>query len=118
MPEQLLDQEIVEQLKSMIEFNPEFGSTVLQLYEQSSGPLLQQLHDLVGSQDFAELSNVAHSLKGASLNIGGHRLGMLLKDLQNAAEAQESEKIRELVEAIPPLKEETLKALEQEFATN
>ncbi len=118
MPDQLLDREIVEQLKSMIEVNPEFGETVISLYEQSSDPLVSQMHEQLRDKDFGGLADSAHSLKGASLNIGGHQLGMLLKDMQHAAESEDATSIEHLLSQIETLKLETLESLKQEFGVS
>lgn len=61
---------------------------------------IEQLDQLIASQDFKAIAQFGHKLKGSSLNYGFERLGGLARQLESAAQSEQLSEIKELAQKI------------------
>ncbi len=55
---------------------------ILQIYLDSSGPLMTQIEQAIAASDADTLRRAAHSLKSSSANVGAETLSSLFKGLE------------------------------------
>lgn len=105
---EILDTSIVDGLVELCDGDDEFMNQVLDLYVESFATTLQAIRDSVASADASALHRSAHTLKGASANIGARRIAALAETLQQLGQGGETEGADPYVVAI---EEEYPKAL-------
>jgi CheY-like chemotaxis protein/HPt (histidine-containing phosphotransfer) domain-containing protein len=87
-------------LQKLQKVNPEGLAPLVQLYLTESERNLKQIDAALEKKDRKSLARTTHSLKGASLNLGGIRLGECCKQLELACENGSQEDILAKVEAL------------------
>jgi HPt (histidine-containing phosphotransfer) domain-containing protein len=80
-----LDSSALLELKEMLE--DEFDD-LISTYIRDADLKMTQLAQKIEAADFPEIRHLAHSLKGASINIGIIKFGELCHQLENAAHSQ------------------------------
>lgn len=81
-----IDQEAISELKEMLE--DEFAD-LIDTYINDTKTKLVLLAEEVSNEDAGAVRKLAHSLKGASINIGIMALGALCHDLEELAKAEQ-----------------------------
>ncbi|WP_052019604.1 response regulator [Paenibacillus sp. JCM 10914] len=101
----VIDLEMVEELRSLDE-SQSFFTELYDMFDSEAAACIDQIQELWRQQDRTQLSALAHSLKGVSLNVGAARLAQLCaqleKELKHADEIDVI--IRELHEAFKQTK--------------
>ena len=92
-----LEQEIVAELRDLM---AEEFSSLVDLYIDDSSKRLQALQIAVVENQAQQVNELAHSFKGASSNVGAHRLANLLQQVEHAARHHEVPSIAALMPAI------------------
>lgn len=83
----MINEETLLELKSMAEDEPELWWEILDSYLEQVPDLMKNIHGALSAQDAKGLREAAHSLKGASYNIGAEGLGDLAKNVEQHAQA-------------------------------
>lgn len=92
---------------------------LLQLFIGETGPRITLLQNAAAEDDFKTVASQAHSIAGASANLGGLRLSQLCRSVEMRIlneEVVDPKEIRMAVQIIPGLFQQTLEALELEMA--
>jgi HPt (histidine-containing phosphotransfer) domain-containing protein len=87
MNETRIDVDALSELKEMLE--DEFGE-LIETYIRDVSNKMSQLKELIRGSDFVAVRELAHSIKGASVNIGVLKFGELCHRLEMAASEQNS----------------------------
>jgi HPt (histidine-containing phosphotransfer) domain-containing protein len=79
-----LDPSVLQCLREALDdVSGEFVRELAAVYEAQALVLMEQLSDAAQASDVAQINFVAHSLKGSSANVGGHRLVDLCAALEH-----------------------------------
>ena len=92
MDDTRLDSSALLELKEMLE--DEFED-LISTYIRDADFKMSQLAEKIEEVDFPEIRHLAHSLKGASINIGIVRFGKLCHQLESAAQSQNASNFEE-----------------------
>jgi HPt (histidine-containing phosphotransfer) domain-containing protein len=83
-PSGALDPSVLECLaEALDDVSGEFVRGLTAVYEAQALDLMEQLSAAARASDVARINFVAHSLKGSSANVGGHRLVELCASLEH-----------------------------------
>ena len=93
---QVLDNNIVGQLKTLDESQPGFFKQILEVYETTCQESLQAMQAAKQERDIQALRSKAHALKGSSANIGAARLSNMCKDIVTACDKGEAPDLSQL----------------------
>ncbi|MEO5377671.1 MAG: Hpt domain-containing protein [Magnetococcus sp. DMHC-6] len=91
-------------------------SQLKELFRQSSHQSLTKMAVAYQNADWSTFIKAAHSLVGACENLGLFRLAHLARWIEHSAQNNLWEALPELLNAIGPLQEKSMKALEAWFA--
>lgn len=80
-------------LHQLSDHNPEFEQELLQLYLDDTQERIQQLQQAVAQQNFLQVEQIAHHIKGASASIGAVQLEKIAGQLEQQAKEQQLENI-------------------------
>jgi HPt (histidine-containing phosphotransfer) domain-containing protein len=115
-PEDLLD---MEQLQMLMEAGAdesvEMFREILSLYEEESRQKLDDLETARTRGDYESFGRAVHALAGSSANIGGRRVWLTAKDLENLCKEGQGPKAAESLDSLKQLHSMTLARL-QEYA--
>ena len=92
----IVDMKVIQDLKKMndpVENN--FFVDIITLFLSEIPGLMKDILDSYNQSDFVKMSGVAHSLKGASLNLGAVCLADLCASIETSAKENNISKIRE-----------------------
>ena len=89
-------------LNRLFEINPNGLKQLILLYQNEAERNLKDLEHAVQGNNTKMLSRIAHSLKGASLNLGGNLVGQSCRKLETAAEQNNPQ---EIISSLKILKE-------------
>lgn len=82
--EELLDMNIINGLKELGDGDDDsFLKEIIGLYIEQAPDLLKQIKDCAAARDGIEMSRAAHTMKGASLNMGAKMLSDVCKKLES-----------------------------------
>lgn len=96
--ENLIDFSIVQGLKELGgDDGDDFLKEILSLYSEQYPVLLGQIKNYLICSDYNNLSKSAHSLKGASLNIGAKELASICKTIEINAKSDVRDGYEELI---------------------
>jgi histidine phosphotransfer protein HptB len=96
--EDLLDFNIIQSLKELGgEDGNDFFKEIIDLYKEQYQLLLQKIKDCQSNNDFENLSKSAHSLNGASLNVGAKEMASICKKIEINAKSEIKEGLIELI---------------------
>jgi CheY-like chemotaxis protein len=111
--EKLINKDVLEKLKTMDETDG--GSFVKEI----TGLFIEQIPELVGSiktsyekKDYKSLARAAHSLKGASLNMGAESLSSICRNIEETAKSDVPEKLDEKIINLEEISRQTKSELE------
>lgn len=114
----LLDQ---DQIRMLIDTGGDAALQLLtelfQLFTDETGPRIEALKNAVADEDFRTVAVQAHSIAGASANLGGLRLSQLCRSVEMrilSEEVVDPNEIRLAVQIIPGLYQQTLEAFKGE----
>lgn len=82
-----ITQPIRARLRQVSSGNTEIEQTLISVYLELTKGKLAVMRDLFARGDLAKLEDEAHSLKGASANIGAVTISQLAKQLEHTAQA-------------------------------
>jgi PAS domain S-box-containing protein len=85
-------------LQKLHQINPQGLVSLVQLYLQEGQRNLNEIKQALQDHDLKAAARTAHSLKGASLNLGGKRLGESCKQLELACKEGISENVQHALE--------------------
>jgi len=96
--EDLIDFSIVQGLKELGgDDGEDFLKEILSLYSEQYPVLLEQIKNYQINSDYINLSKSAHSLKGASLNIGAKEMASICKSIEINAKSDVRNGYEELI---------------------
>lgn len=111
--ETLINKDVIEKLKSM----DESGDNAF--IKEITGLFIEQIPELVGSikschfkKDYISLARAAHSLKGASLNLGAESLSHICKKIEETAKSDNIESLTEKIDSLEEISKQTSSKLE------
>ena len=87
-------------LFEMVGGDEDFIVEILELYVQASGADVQSLADAAGASSMNEAGRLAHTLKGASGNVGADAMMALCQELEAALKAEDNDTVLVLVAKI------------------
>ncbi len=109
----LINKHVIEKLKSM----DESGDNTF--VKEITGLFIEQIPELVGSikssyskKDYVSLARAAHSLKGASLNLGAESLSFICKKIEETAKSDNIESLTEKIDNLDEISRQTSSKLE------
>ena len=97
----------LEHLHTLSENTPEFEAELLQLFVDDSNFHLKKLEHALASQDFRQIEQIAHHLKGASANVGA----MIMRRTAEALEIQASQRRNDRLHILAATLETSLKQI-------
>ena len=80
--EKLIDQEIIDTCVLPL---GDSKSIVIDAFLEQAGEFVSAIIKASEAQDFSSVTRIVHSLKGTSLQLGFHRLGMIAKEIEDIA---------------------------------
>ncbi|WP_416676427.1 response regulator [Egbenema bharatensis] len=78
-------------LHRLADGSPEFAAELLQLFISDSYQHLHQLQLAIISQDFLQIEQIAHHLKGASANLGADAIQRIAEEVEQRSRQQQGE---------------------------
>jgi len=99
----------IDILNKLLEINPKGLKQLIHLYQEEAAKNLQDMEQAVQANNLKMLARTAHSLKGASLNLGGNLVGQSCKQLEIASDQNNH---KEIQAALKILKDRQHKFLE------
>ena len=108
----LLDYDVLNELKDVLE--DEFSSLIADYISQAS-VYLDQLDDAVHESQPGRALEIAHSLKGSSLNTGAIELASLLKKLEDAIRSPSESNSQDILSEIQQVFVKTVEALNKQI---
>jgi CheY-like chemotaxis protein len=94
------------------ETDPEFVTELINKFVEEGWPDLSEIERAVRARDWEALKMTAHSLKGASRNLGAEKLGKFLENVEQIAEARRGVETIE-IHALKSLFENIVEELKQ-----
>ncbi|MCF8029145.1 MAG: Hpt domain-containing protein [Desulfobacteraceae bacterium] len=80
----------IDQLARALDMDPELYRELLALFIDTSQKELSGLREASSRQDFTRASRLAHSLKGAAVNLGLNGIAGQAESIENAAKTRDS----------------------------
>jgi signal transduction histidine kinase/CheY-like chemotaxis protein/HPt (histidine-containing phosphotransfer) domain-containing protein len=90
----------LEQLQSLVGNDAATVREFLDLFVDSSGPVLQQVDDAIASREAKALQSASHSLKGSAASVGSREVAELARELEDAAKQQHWELVEPIRERL------------------
>lgn len=84
----------LERLHQLSDYNLEFEQELLRLYLDDTQTQLQQLWQVVDCQDFYQIEQLAHHIKGSSASVGANRLEQLAEALEQQAKQAQAQQMK------------------------
>ena len=81
-------------LNKLLEMNPQGLKQLIHLYQEEAAKNLEEMEQAIQGNNLKMLARIAHSLKGASLNLGGNLVGQSCKQLEIASNQNNHEEIQ------------------------
>ena len=82
MSEQILDPAVIDTLRELASGDPAFLNDLFTMYLDQAHDSLRSLRTALDAGDRVRFSRAAHSLAGASLNVGAQSLGQLCQRIE------------------------------------
>lgn len=111
----VLDEKSIDELRNITGNDPEFVREVVQLFLQQLPELVLNLKAALKSQEAEALKRSAHTLKGASRNIGALRLGAFCEKIESNSISYDTSNINELIDTLDSLVQETSDEIQNKF---
>jgi len=108
----ILNQETIDELLEMVEDAPEILVEIIDAYVEQGVLLLEQFKNAIQNNDSNNLREVAHSLKGASYNVGAVLLAELAAELENKGAEADWQGVDDLFVKLQHCYTETIAALQ------
>ncbi|MBE9064719.1 Hpt domain-containing protein [cf. Phormidesmis sp. LEGE 11477] len=89
-----------QQLQQLAGGDAAFEAELLAMFLEDAKNSLQQLEAAIATQNARTIEDVAHSLRGASANVGASTIAEIALELENTARAGETHNARQLVQEI------------------
>ena len=90
-------------LESIAEGDEEFKTELMQTYYESTSKSLEQLKQAIAENNYHMITRIAHSIKGASSNLGMISIAAIADDLQQVGKDQTEENIQEMFKKMQSL---------------
>jgi PAS domain S-box-containing protein len=90
-------------LESIAEGDEEFKTELMQTYYESTSKSLEQLKQAIAENNYHMIIRIAHSIKGASSNLGLISMAAIADDLQQVDKDQTEENIQEMFKKMQSL---------------
>ena len=90
-------------IDSIADGSEEFKAEILQTFFESTSESLAQLEQAIAENNYHKISQIAHSIKGASSNLGMISIAAIANDLQQVGKNQKEENIQEMFKKIQSL---------------
>lgn len=84
--EPILDESIVEQNLELL--GDRFPEILINEWEASTLPLIRSVCDFTGEGDVQQIYEMSHKAAGSTLQIGGNRLGLALREISHLLKAE------------------------------
>ncbi|MGC9450814.1 MAG: Hpt domain-containing protein [Oceanipulchritudo sp.] len=111
-PDDLLDRQQLQMLmEAGAEESLEMFLEILSLFEEESLQKLQDLEDTRARGDWESYARAAHALAGSSANIGGRKVWLVAKEMENLCRDGQGPKAAESLENLRELHSRTLARL-------
>jgi len=108
----LLDQEVIDELKMVAGDAPELLDEIVDAYLLQLPDFLHGIHQGVKNQDGEQLNQSAHSLKGASYNMGAAQVGKLCAILEQQGKDSDFANAAQLLPDLEQASQKTITALQ------
>lgn len=96
-----IDRDVLEALKELVdEDDPEFVVDLLQEYLVNAQQNIQVIREAAKSKDTVTLAKTAHSLKGASGNIGATKMASLSRRLEELGKSDDAEQAIRVIDEL------------------
>ncbi|GBO51627.1 hypothetical protein APA_868 [Pseudanabaena sp. lw0831] len=90
-------------IDSIADGSEEFKAEIMQTFFESTSESLEQLEQAIAENNYHEIARVAHSIKGASSNLGMISIAAIANDLQQVGKDQTEENIQKMFKKIQSL---------------
>lgn len=101
----MIDKELLNTRKIL---GKEFFQTILVKFEADAGEMITLLSDLTKAEQWSQLGDAAHRLKGIAANVGAKTMADVSYQLQKAGESGQVEEVPQLLAQLPQLFEQSL----------
>ncbi len=88
------------QLQSLVGDDADTVRQFLDLFVESSGPVLQQVDGAIASREAKALQSASHSLKGSAASVGSREVAELARELEHAAKQEQWELVEPIRERL------------------
>jgi|WetSurMetagenome_2_1015567.scaffolds.fasta_scaffold690974_2 HPt (histidine-containing phosphotransfer) domain-containing protein len=114
-----LDFDVINNLKELGGDDPlSFLKEIVVLYNDQFPVLLNNLKTNLFEKDNMKLSQTAHALKGASLNIGAKETAALCKEIESKCNENAFDEISGLIIKLEQVQKDTMDALDELYKQN
>ena len=103
----------LENLNKLLEMNPAGLKQLITLYQEEATKNLQEMQQAVQENNLKMLARTAHSLKGASLNLGGNLVAQSCKQLEIATKQNNHAEIQSALEILKERQQQFLAFLQE-----
>ena len=83
----------INQLARDLNMDPELCRELLALFIDNSQKELAEIREALSQQDFTRASRLAHSLKGAAVNLGLNEIAGQAQSIETASKTRDSETV-------------------------
>ena len=97
-PTELIDTTVLRGHFDMLGENR--AKRIVDAYMQTSRYFIPELRNLIATQNLPKIRDKAHSMKGASYNVGLTHVAKLSEQLEQAAQKEEKHKVMEIFSAL------------------
>ncbi len=101
--ESLLDNSAIERIKKMADSDQTFIVKLLDLYFDQSESNINEIMNLISTEEFEKASASAHKLKGSSLNIGAKAIAELCLEIEKLVKTKNISLLNDISESLPPV---------------
>lgn len=113
---QSLDPKIVQQLRTLDEDDEGFMQEVMDSFLNQLRSSIQRLDAAVAGKDLQTIQRTAHSLKGASRQVGATRVGNLFATIEQEPDLNKTRGLVEQIRSEAPQVEEAVRLLLEKSA--
>ncbi len=114
--DQLVDIDVINGLKELGDGDDgSFFEEIVNLYEDQAQELINAISKLYSSGEYLEMGKTAHTLKGASLNVGAKLFADLCKKIEMAGKNNDLNGVFKDIEDLSKINEITLIELKKHY---
>ena len=114
--EELVDIDVINGLKELGEGDDSsFFEEIVNLYEDQAQELIDAISRLYSTGEYLEMGKTAHTLKGASLNVGAKLFAEMCKKIEMAGKNSDLNGVEDNINELSKINQITIKELKNHY---